>query len=257
MGDRFVGLIRVSTDEQGDSGLGLSAGRRDINEYISRNNGDLVTILEEVGSGGYEMIERPVLLRAIALCKRQNAILLVPKIDRLVRSTEVHTDLKRSGVPIRACDNPFANEFMLDVLVAFAANERRVIRKRTREGLQEYKQNKEVSEVQMAKLIKVHGPEVPPEAIADVAGKLGSHLVGCHLTKEARDKGRLKANERSQRKAVDVYEDLVPEIRARRESGESLSKLAQWLNESGERRPSGKPWTKMQVKRLLDRAKAS
>jgi DNA invertase Pin-like site-specific DNA recombinase len=281
MGDKFVGLVRVSTREQKESGLGLAAGYRDIEAYVKYNNGELVAILEEVGSATHDdMIDRPVLLRALSLCQRHPAILLVPKFDRLLRSTNVHTDIKRMGVSFRAVDNPTANEFTIDIHVAVAAEETRKISSRTKAGLKSYREDKEVSVVQMTKLllkycrdippaeveaavdkkrmallVARYGHEIPPEAIEAVAGKLGSHLTGSRLSPEQRAKGRAKANARSRQKSVDLYAYLLEEMRAWRAGGMTLQAIANTLNDRGEFRKSRAKWTPVQVKRLLDRAK--
>jgi hypothetical protein len=200
------------------------------------------------------MIKRPILLKALALCRRHRAILLVPKVDRLVRSTQVHNDIKRSGVPFRAVDNPHANEFTLDILVAVAAQEARAISDRTAKALRAYKEHGKVSEARMARLAIEHGKDIPPEAIAAVAGKLGSHLVGCHLTDADRAKGRAEAGANRARQAVEVYEDLLPEMKAWRAGGMTLRAIADELNERGDRTRTGARWSKVQVKRALDRA---
>jgi DNA invertase Pin-like site-specific DNA recombinase len=278
--DNYIGLVRVSTKGQEESGLGLLAGRDDIDRYVESVGGVLVTVLEEVESGKHDkMINRPVLLKALALCKRHKAILLVPKVDRLVRSTQVHSDIKRSGVSFRAVDNPHANEFTLDILVAVAANEARAISDRTKKSLKAYRQHKKVSQVQMTKLILKYGRDIPPaeidaasdkegmarliaryghhippEAMEAVAGKLGSHITGVRLTEAQRAMGRAKAGAKRASEAVEVYEDLVPEMRAWRAESITLAAIADRLNERGDRTRTGVPWTKVQVKRLLDRA---
>jgi DNA invertase Pin-like site-specific DNA recombinase len=153
--------------------------------------------------------------------------LLIPKVDRLVRSTCVHTDIKRSGVPFRACDNPEANEFTLDILVAVAAQEGRQISDRTKKALAAYKAR---------------------------GGKLGSDLVGCHLTDEGRDRGRAKGNAKQRRESVDVYDDLVDDLKRWRTEGLSLQDIADRLNEMGQTTRTGCEWSKVQVMRLLRRA---
>lgn len=229
--EKFVGLVRVSTEEQGRSGLGLEAGVHDLRTYCDGVGGELITIVQEIGSGCHDdLIDRPYLLKALTLCKRRRACLLVPKVDRLVRSTEVHSDIKRSGVSFRACDNPTANEFTLDILVAVAANEARAISDRTRRALAAYKAR---------------------------GGLLGSHLVGCHLTDTDRARGSAKANARSVRLAVDVYSDLAPDIVAWHHEGLSLRGIAARLNEAGHRTRTDVPFGPVQVKRILDRALTS
>jgi len=228
--EKFVGLVRVSTQRQGESGLGLEAGIKDLEDYVSKRDAVLTTVFKEVESGRHDdLIDRPTLMKALTLCKRQKACLLIPKVDRLVRSTCVHTDIKRSGVSFRACDNPEANEFTLDILVAVAAQEGRQISDRTKRALAAYKAR---------------------------GGLLGSHLVGCHLTDEGRDKGREKGNRRQRREAVEVYADLIDDLVGMRKMGRTLQELADWLNGEGHTTRTGSEWGPTQVSRLLKRVAA-
>lgn len=251
MSEKFVGLVRVSTAAQGESRLGLEAGLTDIRQYIAAQGAELVTILEEVASGTHDnLIDRPTLLKALTLCKRHKATLLVPKVDRMVRSTQVHSDIKRSRVPFRAVDNPHANEFTLDILVAVAAQETRAIKDRVRKALAVYKAEKRVSK----RIREMYRGDVPAEVVAATAGKLGSHLVGCHLTPEARAKGQAKGRARQVRDAVEVYDDLVPEMKAMRQSGHTLLGIANHLNEQGHTTRTGASWQPTTVLRTLKRA---
>jgi DNA invertase Pin-like site-specific DNA recombinase len=228
VGHRYIGLVRVSTERQGESRLGLEAGLKDLDDYVTGNGGELVEVLEEVESGTHDdLLDRPTLLRALSLCRRHRAILLIPKVDRLVRSTLVHADIKRSRVPFRAVDNPHANEFTLDILVAVAAQEARQISDRTRKALAAYKAR---------------------------GGKLGAHLVGSHLTPEGRSRGRSKGNQRQAREAGAVYEDLLPDMRQWRAEGRSLRAIADQLNQAGHATRTGSPWGPVQVSRVLVRA---
>lgn len=250
MSERYVGLVRVSTKEQGESRLGLEAGLADLSQYVETTGGTLITVLEEVESGGHDdLIDRPTLLKALTLCKRHKACLLVPKVDRLVRSTCVHTDIKRSGVSFKACDQPAANEFTLDILVAVAAQEKRAIRDRTKKALAVYKAEKRVSK----RIRDLYNGNVPEHVVVATAGKLGSHLVGCFLTSEGSARGRTKGNAKQKREAVEVYADLVDDVSRWRSDGASLQAIADRLNEMGHSTRTGSQWGKMQVRRLLGR----
>jgi DNA invertase Pin-like site-specific DNA recombinase len=251
MGEKFVGLVRVSTEGQGESGLGLEAGLADLMAYADGVGGELVEVFTEVESGTHdEIIDRPTLLKALAVAKRRKAVLLIPKVDRLVRSTSVHTDVKRSGVPFRAVDNPHANEFTLDILVAVAAQEARAISSRTKAALAAYKAGKRVS-----KRVRAMYPDGVPQDVVDrTAGKLGAALLGCRLTPEGRDRGRAKGRAKLIREAVENYSDLVPGIEAAKAEGLSLRAVATRLNKQGHTTRTGKPWNAVQVMRVLNRA---
>jgi len=255
MCERFVGLVRVSTERQGASRLGLEAGHADLSRYVAATGGELITVLEEVESGTHDtIIDRPTLLKALTLCKRHKAYLLIPRVDRLVRSTCVHTDIKRSGVPVRFVDNPHATEVIIDIQVALAADAGRKISETTRKSLGAYKDGKRVSKRLMALLNERHHGNVPQEAIDAVAGKLGADLVGCHLTDEGRSKGRTKGNVKQRREAVEVYADLIPEMKAWRQEGLSFAAIAIRLNSMGRSTRTGSEWRDVTVIRTLARS---
>lgn len=252
--ERFVGLVRVSTERQGDSRLGLEAGHADLARYVESTGGTLLTVLEEVESGTHdEIVDRPTLLKALTLCKRHKAFLLVPRVDRMVRSTCVHTDIKRSGVPVRFADNPNATEVIIDIQVAIAADAGRKISETTTKALRAYRDGKRVSKRLKDVLTERYGDKIPQEAIDAVAGKLGSHLVGCHLSPEGRAKGRAKGNLKQVREAREVYADLVDDMRRWRTEGLSLRAVADRLNREGQVTRTGVAWSHVQVRNTLKR----
>jgi DNA invertase Pin-like site-specific DNA recombinase len=124
-------------------------------------------------------------------------------------------------------DNPQANEFTLDILVAVAAQEARAISDRTKKALAAYKAR---------------------------GGKLGADLVGCHLTDEDRARGRAKGNARKAREAIEVYDDLIPEMKAWKAEGATFQAIADKLNARGDRTRTGAEWSNVQVIRTLKRA---
>jgi len=78
---------------------------------------------------------RPQLLSAIALGQREEAVLLVAKLDRLARSVAFLATLMESRVRFQAVDLPAADEFTLHILAAVAQKEASAISSRTREAL--------------------------------------------------------------------------------------------------------------------------
>jgi DNA invertase Pin-like site-specific DNA recombinase len=129
----FVSYLRVSTTEQGQSGLGLEAQRRAVCEYINRVSSELLAEFVEVESGSRN--DRPQLKAAIDLCKKQKATLIIAKLDRLARNVAFISTLMESGISFLAADNPHANKLMLHMLAAFAEHERDQIRARTKAAL--------------------------------------------------------------------------------------------------------------------------
>lgn len=249
---KLVGLVRVSTGKQGESGLGLEAQQATIEAYRHQHNGILIKSYVEIESGTHDAIEdRPQLRAAVAHARRSGARLVIAKIDRLVRSTVIAAYLKTSGVQFIACDNPYANELTIDILVAVAADEARRISTRTKEALKAYRASGRIS-----KRIRLLYPDgVPPEVVEATAGKLGASLPQCRsLTPDGRARGQVRSAKVRAAAAAEAYADLAEYMQELRSGGGSLRAIADRLNADGHTTRRGRPWNPTQVKRVLDRA---
>ncbi|MHC2109110.1 recombinase family protein [Methylobacterium sp. CM6246] len=129
---RFVSYLRVSTDRQGRSGLGLEAQRTAVAGHVG--DGRLVAELVEVESGRRN--DRPQLTEALALCRAHRAVLVIAKLDRLARNVAFISALMDSGVEFLAADFPQANRLTIHILAAVAEHEREMISARTKAALQ-------------------------------------------------------------------------------------------------------------------------
>lgn len=129
---RFVSYLRVSTDRQGRSGLGLEAQRTAAAGFIGA--GRLVAELVEVESG--RRSDRPQLAEALALCRAHRATLAIAKLDRLALNVAFISALMDSGVEFLAVDFPQANRLTIHILAAVVEHEREMISARTKAALQ-------------------------------------------------------------------------------------------------------------------------
>src|SRR5689334_10040264 len=103
---RFISYLRVSTQRQGESGLGLEAQRMAVANY-ARGRGDIAEEIVEVESGRKSAKSRPELMRALALCKGQGTPLVIGKLDRLARDVRFFLEvIDDSKVDIRFADLP-------------------------------------------------------------------------------------------------------------------------------------------------------
>lgn len=127
----LVAYYRVSTERQGQSGLGLDAQRAAVAAYAVGR--ELHAEFTEVESGRKD--DRPQLVAALALCRQRRAILVIAKLDRLARSVAFISNLMASGVEFVAADMPYANKLTVHVLAAVAEHEREMIGQRTRVAL--------------------------------------------------------------------------------------------------------------------------
>jgi DNA invertase Pin-like site-specific DNA recombinase len=115
----FVAYYRVSTDRQGQSGLGLDAQRAAVAGFVGAR--ELIAEFTEVESGRRN--DRPQLAAALDLCRRQRAMLVIAKLDRLARNVAFIANLMESGVEFTAVDMPSANKLTLHILAAVAEHE--------------------------------------------------------------------------------------------------------------------------------------
>jgi DNA invertase Pin-like site-specific DNA recombinase len=135
---RFVAYRRVSTKQQGASGLGLEAQERMIGDYVARVRGKVLAAFTEVESG--KRNDRPQLRKALAAARKHKATLIVAKLDRLARNVAFVSALMESKVEFKAADFPEANRLMIHILAAVAEYEAKLISDRTKAGLESRRQ---------------------------------------------------------------------------------------------------------------------
>jgi DNA invertase Pin-like site-specific DNA recombinase len=128
-----VGLYRVSTAEQGNSGLGLEAQQVSVRAYVAAQGWTLVAEHEDVASGKDD--RRPGFQAALARCRQLGAVLVAARLDRITRRAHTLSQLLEEGVAIRAADMPGADELMLRTYAAMAQKERELIGARTKAAL--------------------------------------------------------------------------------------------------------------------------
>ena len=127
---KYVAYYRVSTDKQGRSGLGLDSQRQLVSQYQA----DIIGEYTEIESGKID--NRPQLELALEQCRRNNAAILIAKIDRLSRDAAFLLTLRKAGVDIIAADMPNAGTLEFGVRAVVAQHEREEISKRTKQALQ-------------------------------------------------------------------------------------------------------------------------
>ena len=215
---KYIAYYRVSTKQQGESGLGLEAQKTMVKNFL-KNDDVLICEYEEVESGKNN--NRPQLLKAIEKSKSEGATLLIAKLDRLSRNAGFIFLLKDSNVDFKCCDMPEANSLTIGIMAILAQEERELISKRTISALQELK----------AKGVKLGNPKnLTPDA-----QKMGSEAM------------RLKAlSNENNRKATALIVSL-------RNAGKTYGKIADDLNINGFKTSRGCEFTSSQVLVLYDR----
>lgn len=222
--ERFVSYLRVSTDKQGKSGLGIEAQRHQVEAHLQSISSELVTEVVEVESG--KRNDRPKLQEAIALAKAYNATLLIAKLDRLGRNAHFLLGLKEAGVKFVAADNPSANNLTIGILSLIAEYEHEAISDRVKRAL----------------------------AAAKARGaKLGGYR-GYSGNKVDLAKARATRTQNAFQKAQD-YELLFNRMNP--DGTFTMKDMATMLNDEAVPTPSGRgSWQGVQVKRIYDRLAA-
>lgn len=216
MSERYVVYKRVSTKEQGKSGLGLDAQERDIRIYLEQycEEPEVIAEFTEIESGGNS--DRLELRKAIAVAKTNKAILLVAKLDRLSRDVGYIDGLiKDKKLDFKVASMPSADKFMLQIYAVLAEKERDFISQRTKAALRE---------------AKAHGV------------KLGG----------LRD-DTMKRNIALKRNAQVRAEKLRSLIEPMINNAMSLREMAMALNEAGVKTARGGAWGAAQVSRIVKR----
>lgn len=130
---KFCEYIRVSTQRQGRSGLGLEAQQGINARYVDSVGGTILKTFKDVESGTHR--DRPGLWDAINFCKSNGCTLVIAKLDRLARDVEFTFRVINSGIDIHFCDMPIVNTMILGVFASVAQYERELTSKRTKDAL--------------------------------------------------------------------------------------------------------------------------
>src|SRR3984893_4739701 len=132
---KFISYYRVSTNQQGQSGLGLEAQRQAVMNYL--NGGKIIAEFSEGESG--KRSNRPELDKALAAARLHRCPVVVSKVDRLTRSVAFLSRLLEAGVDVRFADLPqiegAPGRFLLQQMVAVAELEAGMISTRTKAAL--------------------------------------------------------------------------------------------------------------------------
>ncbi len=131
----IISYTRVSTTQQGKSGLGLEAQRELIRRFADANGMQITAEFKEIetGKGADALDKRPELAAALKAAKKAKCAVVVSKLDRLSRDVHFITGLMVHKVPFIVAElGPNVDPFTLHIYAALAQQERRMIADRTR-----------------------------------------------------------------------------------------------------------------------------
>jgi DNA invertase Pin-like site-specific DNA recombinase len=234
---KWISYLRVSTDRQGKSGLGLEAQRASVADYLDGGHWKLIKEFVEVESG--KRSDRPQLDAALAACRLHGAKLVIAKLDRLSRDAYFLLGLDKAGVDFVAADNPTANRLTVGIMAMVAEEEGRQISIRTKAALQAAK----------ARGRKLGGRRRHVIGVNDRGKKVYGEVV--RGSADAIAKAQAAVQQRADARAADV----APTIKALQAAGAtSLRAIAAGLNAQGIPTAKGNgQWSAVQVQRVLER----
>lgn len=220
MQPRFIAYRRVSTIEQGKSGLGLEAQAAAIARVVADRGGRLLEDFEEVetGKGADALDRRPVLARALKAAKARKATLVVSRLDRLSRNLHFVSGLIDQAVDLLVADMPQADKRMLQVFAMVGEWERDAIASRISSALQAKKDRGEV--------------------VGNVA-----NLRPLNATRATA--------------AAAFAAKMHPTLSAFQAQGMTQRAMVEALNSAGTLTANGGQWSLMQLQRVLSRLPAS
>jgi DNA invertase Pin-like site-specific DNA recombinase len=137
-----IAYIRVSTQKQGKSGLGLEAQQALIRRFAEQEGFEIGQTFTEIQSGKDDDQKRPQLNAALEAARKAKAPVIVAKLDRLSRDVHFISGLMKHKVSFIVADlGADTDPFMLHIYAALAEKERRMISERTKQALASAKAN--------------------------------------------------------------------------------------------------------------------
>jgi DNA invertase Pin-like site-specific DNA recombinase len=221
---RVVAYLRVSTAQQGRSGLGIEAQRQAVEAFAAAHGFELKAELVEVetGKGSDALDRRPQLAAALQAARKlgKGTPVIVAKLDRLSRDVAFIAGLMAQKVPFVVAElGADADPFMLHLYAALAEKERALISVRTKAALQ---------------AAKARGVRLGNRVNLDEARQRGRAVQAAGAAQHARN--------------------LLPVVREVQAAGaRTLAEVAAALNTRGVPTARGASWAPMTVKRVLDR----
>lgn len=226
----LISYIRVSTAQQGRSGLGLEGQRAAIARFAVAQGLTIVAEFVEIetGKGADALDRRPQLAAALAKARQHGKTcqIAVAKLDRLSRDVHFISGLMAHGVAFIVADMPDADAFQLHLFAALAEKDRKVISERTKVALAAAK----------ARGVQLGNPRILEiQAKGSAAGVAKGAAVN-----------RAKADEHAAA--------ILPLIRTLQAEGLGLRKIAAELSARGVASARGGKWGSTQIADILRRA---
>jgi DNA invertase Pin-like site-specific DNA recombinase len=223
---KAIAYLRVSTSEQGRSGLGLEAQQSDIESFCLANAIELIDSVSEVASAKGDYKTRPALNELLLRCRKEKCALIVSKLDRLSRDVESIANLVndksiRFIVVQLGLD---AENFQIHLFASLAQKERDWISQRTKAALQAKKERASRDGVELKLGNRTNLPNAQAKGVATIKINANNYAANLH--------------------------DLITGYQTQ---GKSLNEMARQLNKIGVATVRGGRWYAKSVSNLVAR----
>jgi DNA invertase Pin-like site-specific DNA recombinase len=215
-----IAYVRVSTSEQGRSGLGIAAQTEAVMRFAEAEGFEIAEVVTEVGSGKLGVEDREGLRDALAKAHKARCPVIVAKLDRLSRDVAFISGLMARGVPFIVAElGADTDPFILHLFAALSEKERRLISSRTKAALAAKKAQ-------------------------------GARLGNRTNLGDAQAKGQAT----NAAKASEFAQKVLPIIAQYRAQGMALGAVADELNRLGVKTARGGAWYATTVKNVIEKA---
>lgn len=237
---KFVGYYRDFKATQGLGGMNLDAQIECVKEYVSFR-GELIKEFTE-DETGIRKKKRIEIYKAIEWAKKENAVMIVSKLDRLVRDVQFTSALLYSDVEFICCDYAGVNNLTIQIISVIAENEAKIFSNQIKAGLKAKK-----ARIESKNYTNKDGSYMKTDnkgkfRLGNPNGFKTEHQqLGVQKIKEN------ALNDKSNRRAMKV-------VFVKRKQGFSYQEIATYLNKSGYTTRYGKEFNPIQAQRLFKRS---
>lgn len=219
---KYIAYYRVSTKQQGISGLGLDSQKEIVKRFC--HDGVIVAEFQDIESGKND--SRPGLNEALKRVQIVDGILVIAKLDRLSRNLTFISQLRDSQIEFVCCDMPNANKMTIGIMAVVAQEEREMISKRTKDALQ---------------VLRDRGVKLGNPSSLKTLDENGNVKAIANRIKNVK-----KRYEEKNKIAIEIAKDWE-------ERGKTLQEIANQLNKMEIKTSNGCEFKTEQVRRLLGR----
>lgn len=218
MSEKFVVYKRLSKEKVEGNQYGFGSQDHDIQSFLKQiPDSEVIGEFSEIYTGKSIWTQRKELVKAVEMCEKTGANLLVSKVDRLGRQVESVSHLL-NRVNVRIATMPSATNMVIQIMSVMAEEEARAISARTKAAL--------------------------------LVAKSKGVLIGAAVHKNRSQK---IFGQRLAKSATNFAEQYKEKLDTMRSVGLTYAQIANKFNESGIKARNGGEYSPIQIQRMCKR----